>query len=140
MSTHPISIDELKAKSKQADALIQKLQKQIEQVKKASTPEYMAEQTKRLQAENEQLKKKVESLKKELEEAEAKNGGASMWLPWLLKFWVSTDHLTLFAKSEPLGSITNKQEAKDKKPAAEKKAAAPAKSESSKPCSFFSET
>lgn len=68
-----LSIEELRAKSAQANELIEKLKHQIEQIKLASTPASMAERAKNLQKENEVLKKKVEELKKELENAESKN-------------------------------------------------------------------
>jgi hypothetical protein len=74
-TTTTLSMSDLKKKSQDANDLIEKLQKQIEQIKLLSTPEYMAEQTKKLKKENEDLRKQVEKLKKDLEEAEAKNKG-----------------------------------------------------------------
>jgi hypothetical protein len=68
-----LSLEELRAKSTQASELIEKLKRQIEQIKLASTPASMAERAKSLQQENEALKKRVEELKKELEEAEGKS-------------------------------------------------------------------
>jgi hypothetical protein len=68
-----LSLEELRAKSTQASELIEKLKRQIEQIKLASTPASMAERAKSLQQENETLKKRVDELKKELEEAEGKS-------------------------------------------------------------------
>lgn len=69
-----LSIEELKQRSTQATDLIEKLKKQIEQIKLQTTPAYMAEKVKTLQNENEKLKQEVELLKKELEAAEAARG------------------------------------------------------------------
>ncbi len=68
-----LSIEELTAKSAQANELIEKLKNQIEQIKLASTPASMAERAKNLQKENEVLKKKVEELKVQLDEVEHKS-------------------------------------------------------------------
>jgi len=43
MSTNTLSIDELKKKSTHADNLIEKLKKQIQEIKMSTTPEYVAE-------------------------------------------------------------------------------------------------
>ena len=74
-----VSIEELKNQSKQAGEIIEKLKKQIEQIKQMSTPQFVAEKSESLRKENEQLRKKVEELKKELEECEAKNGKNPSW-------------------------------------------------------------
>jgi hypothetical protein len=71
-----INIEDLKAKSNQANDMIEKLKNQIEQIKLATSPAQMAERAKNLQKENEQLKKRVDELKTQLEEAEAKNPSA----------------------------------------------------------------
>lgn len=72
-----LSIEELKNRSVQATELIEKLKKQIEQIKLQTTPAFMSEKVKTLQSENEQLKKEVEVLKKELEDAEAQTGSSN---------------------------------------------------------------
>ncbi|RNA07996.1 aminoacyl tRNA synthase complex-interacting multifunctional 1 [Brachionus plicatilis] len=67
-----LSVEELRKRSAQAQELIEKLQNQIQQIKKQTTPESMSEKVKMLQRENEQLRNEVEQLKKELENAEHK--------------------------------------------------------------------
>ena len=74
MSNSSLTIDELKAQSKQAAELIQKLQDQIKQVKQINSPQFVNEKIESLKKENEGLRKKVEELKKDLDDAEAKNG------------------------------------------------------------------
>jgi len=70
------TLEQLKLRSNQANEVIEKLKKQVEQIKLQTTPAYMAEKAKTLQKENELLKKRVEELKKELELAEGKKGTA----------------------------------------------------------------
>jgi regulator of replication initiation timing len=65
------TLEQLKLRSTQASEVIEKLKKQVEQIKLQTTPAYMAEKAKTLQKENELLKKRVDELKKELESAEA---------------------------------------------------------------------
>jgi len=66
MSSKTLTIDELKQKSAQSSALIDALQKKIEQIKLECTPVFMAEKADKLKIENEQLKAEIEKLKKEL--------------------------------------------------------------------------
>ncbi|CAF0850373.1 unnamed protein product [Brachionus calyciflorus] len=66
-----LTVEELRKRSVQAQELIEKLQKQIEQIKLQTTPAHMSEKVKSLQKENEQLRTEVEKLKKELETAES---------------------------------------------------------------------
>ena len=68
-----VSIEEMRAKSSQANDMIEKLKKQIEQIKTETSAEKMAIRSTNLQKENAELKKKVEDLKKTLEAAEAKS-------------------------------------------------------------------
>jgi len=72
-----VSIEEMRAKSSQANDMIEKLKKQIEQIKTETSAEKMAIRSTNLQKENDELKKKVEDLKKTLEAAEAKNPKAA---------------------------------------------------------------
>ena len=71
------TLEQLKLRSSQANEVIEKLKKQVEQIKLQTTPAFMAEKAKSLQKENELLKKRVDELKKELEAAEAKKGGSN---------------------------------------------------------------
>lgn len=72
--TGTVTLEQLKQRSAQANEVIEKLKKQIEQIKLQTTPQYMAERAKTLEKENVVLKKRVEDLKKELENAEAGKG------------------------------------------------------------------
>jgi len=72
-TTATLSVEELKKKSAHADELIEKLKKQIAEIKMSTTPAYVAEKSKTLQQENEVLRKQVDELKKELEQVELKN-------------------------------------------------------------------
>ena len=75
----PVTIEELRSRSNQANDLIQKLQHQIEQIKLQTSPEYITKRAAELKTENEQLRKEVERLVKELEVAEAnKTPGAPL--------------------------------------------------------------
>jgi aminoacyl tRNA synthase complex-interacting multifunctional protein 1 len=75
----PVTIEELRSRSNQANDLIQKLQHQIEQIKLQTSPEYLTKRAAELKVENEQLRKEVERLVKELETAEAnKASGAPL--------------------------------------------------------------
>ena len=65
-----LSVDELRQRSAQAQDLIDKLQKQIEQIKIQTTPGFTGEKIRQLQKENENLRSEVEKLKQELEDAE----------------------------------------------------------------------
>ena len=71
------SIEELKLKSKQANGLIESLRSQIEQIKLATSPAYVADKAKNLEKENTELRAQVEQLKKQLEEIEAAKGPSS---------------------------------------------------------------
>jgi hypothetical protein len=75
----PVTIEELRSKSNQANDLIKKLQQQIEQIKLQTSPEYQAKRAAELKIENEELRKEVDRLVKELEAAEAnKSAGAPL--------------------------------------------------------------
>lgn len=67
-----LTIDELRQRSAQAQDLIEKLQKQIQQIKVQTSPASVSDKVKELQKENEQLRSEVEKLKIELEDAEKK--------------------------------------------------------------------
>jgi len=71
------SIEELKLKSNQANELIESLRSQIEQIKLATSPAYVADKAKSLEKENTELRAQVEQLKKQLEEIEAANSSSS---------------------------------------------------------------
>jgi methionine--tRNA ligase beta chain len=64
-------LDNLQAKSVQANQMINMLKNQIQQIKLETTPEFMTNKAKNLQKENEKLKKKIESLINELNAVEA---------------------------------------------------------------------
>jgi hypothetical protein len=58
-TSEPVTLEQLRQRSNQANELIKRLQQQIEQVKLNTTPQCMAERAKALEAENEALRKQV---------------------------------------------------------------------------------
>ena len=71
-----MSLSDLKNKSREANELIERLQKQIEDINLANKPDQVEKRTKELRSENEKLRKEVDKLLKELGEAEKKNNAA----------------------------------------------------------------
>lgn len=67
------TLEDLKLKTTQSSQLIEKLKRQIELIKLANTPAYIAEKKASLTAANAQLKSQIEKLVKDLEQAELKN-------------------------------------------------------------------